>query len=445
MSEEQVLIKTKQKWDRADCWLIFSVLLFLITLWLTCRYPNNIWLECLHFAADAALVGGIADWFAVTAIFKHPCGLPIPNTAILPRKKKAFADGAALFVKGLLSEETVIREIRGMDILGMIAIKLKDPETKEAVISYLLDLVKDRLDEASRGENIREISNEIRQKLRTYRTKDLIRHGIAWLKEGQHGAIALEYITPQLKETINSAEFLKNLEDTYHDLRKDNVTGINSLIFTAMERFNIANIGDAAEATQSELLHLAADLGVRGSETQRKVLQVIFEKTEEIAKDKRLIRALDEFRMNLIDRLPLEDALRDIFSRLWNNFREEEHRKKISERTEQALRSHIAEVLRNQFVLVLDLLRNDADLQEDLDNFFKKMASEFATNIARPKVAKIVKRVLDNMQEEQLNEIVRSKIRDDLMFIRINGVLAGAIIGTFLFGGMQAFNFLALK
>ena len=185
---------------------------------------------------------------------------------------------------------------------------------------------------------------------------------------------------------------------------------------------------------------MVADLGVRGSETQRRVLRLIFEKADDISRDRRLLQSLDEFRKKLIDKMPLEEGLREIFSKFWHNFKDEETRKKISTHTEMALRSHIADVLRNQFTLVLDLLRNDADLQEDLDTFLKEITSSFATDVARPKVAKIVKRVLDNMSDDRLNEVVRSKVKDDLMFIRINGVIVGAIIGGLLYAGIQLYS-----
>ena len=430
----------KKRWDRADYLLIGAVIFFLVTLWLKIQNPGNIFLEGAHFVADAALVGGIADWFAVTAIFEHPFGIHIPNTAILPNKKTSFANGAASFVKGLLKEETVISEIRGMNILAMISSKLKDSERREIAIDYLLDLIRDRLDEANRSENIREISNVIRQKLMDYRARELVRHGLHWLKSGDNGAMALEWVAPILKQEVNSQEFREMLEATYKDLRENKVTGIRGALVSIGEAMNIVNLDDASEVTQSELLNMVADLGVRGSETQRRVLRLIFEKADDISRDRRLLQSLDEFRKKLIDKMPLEEGMKEIFSKFWHNFKDEETRKKISTHTEKALRSHIAEVLRNQFTLVLDLLRNDADLQEDLDTFLKEITSSFATDVARPKVAKIVKRVLDNMSDDRLNEVVRSKVKDDLMFIRINGVIVGAIIGGLLFVGIQLYS-----
>ena len=56
------------------------------------------WVGYLAAAAEAAMIGGLADWFAVTALFKHPMRLPIPHTAIIPRKKDQLGDSLSTFV-----------------------------------------------------------------------------------------------------------------------------------------------------------------------------------------------------------------------------------------------------------------------------------------------------------------------------------------------------------
>src|SRR5437899_10385169 len=58
------------------------------------------WLLLLRATAEAAVVGGLADWFAVTAVFRRPLGLPIPHTAIVPRNKDRIGEGLGAFVAG---------------------------------------------------------------------------------------------------------------------------------------------------------------------------------------------------------------------------------------------------------------------------------------------------------------------------------------------------------
>ena len=69
--------------------------------------------------AEAAMVGGLADWFAVTALFRHPLGLPIPHTAIIPRNKDRIGDSLASFLRqNFLTPSVVARRMRRLDLAG---------------------------------------------------------------------------------------------------------------------------------------------------------------------------------------------------------------------------------------------------------------------------------------------------------------------------------------
>jgi uncharacterized membrane-anchored protein YjiN (DUF445 family) len=78
--------------------------------------------------AEAAMVGGLADWFAVTALFRHPLGLPIPHTAIIPRNKDRIGDSLALFLRdNFLTASVVARRMRRLDVAGALGRFLSAP------------------------------------------------------------------------------------------------------------------------------------------------------------------------------------------------------------------------------------------------------------------------------------------------------------------------------
>jgi uncharacterized membrane-anchored protein YjiN (DUF445 family) len=78
--------------------------------------------------AEAAMVGGLADWFAVTALFRHPLGLPIPHTAIIPRNKDRIGDTLAQFLRdNFLTPSVVARRMRSVDVAGAIGRFLVSP------------------------------------------------------------------------------------------------------------------------------------------------------------------------------------------------------------------------------------------------------------------------------------------------------------------------------
>ncbi|MEO6204782.1 MAG: DUF445 domain-containing protein [Mycobacteriales bacterium] len=92
------------------------------------------WVGYLRAAAEAAMVGGLADWFAVTALFRHPLGLPIPHTALVPRQKDALATKLGEFVTGnFLTADAVSDQIAEAHLVRRLAERLVDPETSSAL------------------------------------------------------------------------------------------------------------------------------------------------------------------------------------------------------------------------------------------------------------------------------------------------------------------------
>src|SRR4051794_21126969 len=92
--------------------------------------PRYSWLSYVKSFAEAAMVGGLADWFAVTALFRHPLGLPIPHTAIIPRQKERLGQGLGRFVANhVFTEAEVARVLGRLDLAGILRSFMADPAT----------------------------------------------------------------------------------------------------------------------------------------------------------------------------------------------------------------------------------------------------------------------------------------------------------------------------
>ena len=105
--------------------LVVMASLFLVARHLRDGHPGWEWV--LAFA-EAAMVGGLADWFAVTALFRHPLGLPIPHTAIIPENKDRIADSMADFLRhNFLTPEVVARRLRAMNLAASAGEFLANP------------------------------------------------------------------------------------------------------------------------------------------------------------------------------------------------------------------------------------------------------------------------------------------------------------------------------
>ncbi|MFF2277585.1 DUF445 domain-containing protein [Agromyces sp. NPDC058126] len=92
------------------------------------------WLGYVRAAAEGAMVGAIADWFAVTALFRHPLGIPIPHTAIIPKRKDEIGASLGAFVEHeFLSDEVVLGKLRSIGIARRVGGWLAEPANAERV------------------------------------------------------------------------------------------------------------------------------------------------------------------------------------------------------------------------------------------------------------------------------------------------------------------------
>jgi uncharacterized membrane-anchored protein YjiN (DUF445 family) len=123
--------------------LVFAAVVYLVTL-----DQDGFW-GYVNAGAEASMVGAIADWFAVTALFKHPLGLPIPHTALIPKRKDEFGKSLEDFVKENFLQEAVIRDrLAVAQISARAAEWLRQPENAARVVaegSSVLTLALNRL------------------------------------------------------------------------------------------------------------------------------------------------------------------------------------------------------------------------------------------------------------------------------------------------------------
>ncbi|HEY7858917.1 MAG TPA: DUF445 domain-containing protein [Candidatus Nanopelagicales bacterium] len=126
------------------------------------------WAGYVSAAAEAAMVGGLADWFAVTALFRRPLGLPIPHTALIPTRKDALGESLGSFVgENFLSAQVVRRRLEDADVVGRLARWVSRPENAERVTAEAANVVKGAL-EVLQDDDVRAVAEEaIRTRLAT--------------------------------------------------------------------------------------------------------------------------------------------------------------------------------------------------------------------------------------------------------------------------------------
>ncbi|MFC9059425.1 DUF445 family protein, partial [Streptomyces sp. NPDC057074] len=117
--------------------LLFVAVVYVLAEWASHRGAGA-WAGYVGAAAEAGMVGALADWFAVTALFRHPLGIPIPHTAIIPKKKDQLGVSLGEFVgENFLSEDVVRQRLRAVGIGSRLGAWLAVPEHADRVTAEL--------------------------------------------------------------------------------------------------------------------------------------------------------------------------------------------------------------------------------------------------------------------------------------------------------------------
>ncbi len=200
--------------------------------------------------AEAAMVGGLADWFAVTALFRHPLGLPIPHTAIIPRNKNRIGETLAQFLKdNFLTPAVVARRMRHMDVAAAAGRFLADPDhggagrLREGASRLLADILEalddDRLGGMAKG--------AIASRIRALDVSPLLGQSLeAAMADGRH--------VPLLDGIINRASLIvASNEEIIRDMVHERAGRI--LRWTGLDE----NVADALITGLNKLLYDMAD------------------------------------------------------------------------------------------------------------------------------------------------------------------------------------------
>ncbi len=364
--------------------------------------------------SEAAMVGGLADWFAVTALFRRPLGLPIPHTAIIPENKDRIADTMAAFLReNFLTPQVVARRLRHMNLAAAAGNWLAAPEAATG---------------AERGSRVRagaaELIAEVLESLDPDRLGNQVRTGMV----KQLGKLEVAPLLGQLLETA--------IADRRH------LPVIDGLV-----RWAGLTLEDNEELVR-ELIHRRANAVLRWTGLDERLASSVIEgmykllaevvvdpnhplrdKVQEglvnLARDLREDAELRAKVERLKDELLANPAMSAWWQGVWERFRTG-----LIGRLRQpgsALGGQIGEALAELGAN----LRDDPALQHQINRFARRsmvgVSSRYGDQIVR-----LVSETVKRWDARTVTDRIEGAVGRDLQFIRINGTLVGGLVGVVL-------------
>ncbi|HEX7874835.1 MAG TPA: DUF445 domain-containing protein [Sphingobium sp.] len=388
----------------ATCLLVAMALVYALARWAEHRHPA---IGYIRAFAEAAMVGGLADWFAVTALFRHPVGLPIPHTAIIPRNKDRIGDTLALFLRdNFLTPAVVARRMARLDIAGAAGRFLAAPPDLDGRLrkgaSRLLADVLDALGDERLGGMVK---SAIAQRLRSVEFAPLIGQALdAAIREGRHEPVMQAIIT-WASRTLDANEAL--IRQMVHDKSGSVMrwTGLDETLANAILSGLQKLLADAADDPDHSLRLKALE----GLETLAHRLQ------HDPAMQERVAHLRDEIIGN--------PAMQAWMESLWRQAREALLKGARDPRT--ALAGKFGEMLRQ----LGGMLEDDREVRRLLNRFARRMAVGTAAAYGDG-IVRLVSETVRGWDAQTVTTRLEQAVGRDLQYIRINGTLVGGLVGV---------------
>ena len=421
-----------RRWNRADRTLFLVVVVFLVALGLDLADPSSLVADGLLFVAEAALVGGIADWFAVTALFRKPLGIPW-HTAILPRRRKAFIHASVTMVqKEFFSRRKIFRHLSKLHLMPMLVGWIDQPATRDMLLHRLLHYARDLLLQQDTEAQAALLAQQVRKVLLEAPARPFLRECREWIRRSGKDREVLSRIAAvahSYAERSETKESLAQMLEAYGRERAQSPAAI--LMAGLAQLFNFVNFEEAAELLQRQMLAMIDELGKDGSPLQQEILELFYEKASEFSHASEFQQLAEELREDLVAELPLEEAILRALDHIQSELAEAENDAQAMERLPD-VRSHLLKVFANEYNRGIQLLKENGELQKSIEHFLYSLIARSALH-AQTLVGVIVTNVLGRLTDEQLNRLVYDKVEPDLLWIRMNGSIVGSAIGLVLF------------
>jgi len=383
--------------------LIAMALLFALSRIFEPLYP---WLGYAKSFAEAAMVGGLADWFAVTALFRHPLGLPIPHTAIIPRNKDRIGEALANFInENFLIPSVVARRMRNIDIAGAAGRFLRTPAAEGTRIrqgaSRLIADIFEGLDDERLGGIVKSAAAA---RLKKTQVAPLLGHALA-------SAINEDRHVPMLEAAIR---WMARALDANEELIREMVHKKANWVL------KLAGLdAKLADAILDGLRKLTAEMSTDPAHPVRvKAEEALAQLANDLQTNAGTRARVESMKEQLVDNRSIALWI----DTLWQKGREAVIR--AARNPDAALAGRLGEVLKSMGTS----LEQDHRIRSAINQFARRAAAGMAQSYGSS-IVKLVSETIRGWDARTVTARLEAAVGRDLQYIRINGTLVGGLVG----------------
>jgi uncharacterized membrane-anchored protein YjiN (DUF445 family) len=382
------------------------------TTWFASPTP---YLGAIRAFAEAALVGGLADWFAVTALFRRPLGLPIPHTAIVPARKNEIGRALARFIRDhFLVREAVERRLNRANLAARLGTWLEDGGNAARVSRDLGAGLAWALREEGGGELRGALGGSLRSAFDDVPVSRAVATVLDVLTTGERADLIIDQLVAFGRGELEKNRVMIRVrihEESPWWLPKFVDQEIFDKLVGGLEELLAAMAADAAHPARAEL------------KPRLKSMQDALAADPALAARSRALK----------DELVAHPAVRSYAYELWQRLRSE----LAGALTDQT--SPLTQGLTREIAGLGARLHADSALAAELDDWLKELLLHVVDNYRDP-LSEIVSETIESWDAQATSRRIELNIGTDLQFIRVNGTLVGGLVGLALYFTGLAFG-----
>jgi uncharacterized membrane-anchored protein YjiN (DUF445 family) len=361
--------------------------------------------------AEAATIGGLADWYAVVALFRRPLGLPIPHTAIIQSNQHRIADKLGEFIEQhFLEAGPVEAKLREVDFASFVADWLRDRKKSEDLTRFVLRLLPEAVSATESSGLMTFITRRVTSQLMSIDLAPLAAGTLrSFVQEGRH-RVLLDDILRALHQTLTTAETMGLIRDR---IRAELPTLLK--LYRA-DRFLVNRIVASATAFFDEV-RSDPDHPFR-DEFNRMLLSLV----DKLGSDPAFASRIDTLKRDILARPELGDLARNV----WSNARSFIERSASGET--QVLQQHLTRM----FVEAGEALAADAEMRGEINQGVVAVLRSFVAD-QKSGVSSFIADQMKSWDMGQLIQLIEINVGKDLQYIRFNGSLIGGLAGLALY------------
>jgi uncharacterized membrane-anchored protein YjiN (DUF445 family) len=385
--------------------LVGATVVFLVTKSLE---SDHSWLSYVRATAEAAMVGALADWFAVTALFRHPLGIPIPHTAIIPARKDDIGRGLGTFVqRNFLTADVVTEKLRGTSVAARLGAWLAEPANARRV-----------------GDQAATVLTSIVDALKDEEVQDAIEQALARkVRSTPAGPILGRSLELALADDRHQ-ELLSSILHRVGESLDDNRGVLRERLGSESPWWVPDTIDDRVfERLFGGVRHLLEDIAADPHHELRAHFDL---RLKQLAQDLETSPEMQAKAEALKEDLLAHPSVREWSGTVWSDLKEALLARAADPSSE--LRRRIEAGVAGFGTR----LRDDESLQRKVDDWVVSAAGELAEQ-SRDEVGELIASTVARWDPAESSRRIELQVGRDLQFIRINGTVVGGLAGLLIY------------